>query len=325
MTTTQNVTNVITRRPVKLPAALSNRMRVCEPFEAPDLDSLFTVIQGRPACGKSSLVASNPRALLFDLEKNAGTVIDPAAARVEVRPTSTTAAKDIRAGVDGFLTAYRTDTALRESISAIAFDSYDRLVEIFMRDLCREYKIEDVGEYGGRDGKSGHGKGYFKIRDELFDMFERILRVGLGVTLTAHLGPRDLRIPGKSEPETHITLSVSKTFRDQLVRTRHMMFRIECQPVMVTKTTAAGVKIKLPSDDSNARQYVLITDTSTNANDFDAPKASVPMGSGLVIPAVGGWQVLRDAYAGAVETRRNQGRTVDTAVPKGNNQTGEQK
>jgi hypothetical protein len=285
----------MTKRPVKLPAALTSKMRV--------------------GCGKSSLVASNPRALFFDLEKNAGTVIDPAAERVEVRPASTTAAKDIRAGVDGFLSAYRTDAALREAFSAIAFDSYDRLVEIFLRDLCRENKLEDPGEY-----KGGHGKGYFVIRDELFDMFERILRAGLGVVLTAHLGPREIRVPGKKDPETLITLSVSKTFRDNLVRTRHMMFRMDCQPVMIEKKTAAGVKIRLPSDDPTARQYVLITDTSTNANDFDAPKASVPMGSGLVIPAIGGWQALRNAYAGAVEKRRNQGRTLDTAASQGNNQ-----
>lgn len=319
MTTTQSVTNVMTRRPVKLPTALTGKMRVCAPFEAPDLDSLFLVIQGRPGCGKSSLVASNPRCLFFDLEKNAGTVIDPAAERVQVRPTSTTAAKDIRAGVDGFLSAYRNDVYLREAISTIAFDSYDRLVEIFLRDLCREHNLEDAGEY-----KTGHGKGYFKVRDELFDMFERILQAGLGVVLTAHLGPQDIRIPGKNEPETHIMLSVSKTFRNTLVRTRHMMFRIECQPVMVTKTTAAGVKIKLPSNDPSACEYVLVTNTSTHANDFDSPKSSVPLGSKLIIPAAGGWQALRDAYTGAVEKRRNQSRTLDTAAPKGNNQTGRQ-
>jgi hypothetical protein len=281
------------------------------------LDSLFLVIQGRPGCGKSSLIASNPRCLFFDLEKNAGDVIDLRAERIEVRPTSTTAARDIRAGVDGFLSAYRTDTALREAFSMIAFDSYDRLVEIFLRDLCREHELEDPGEYRG-----GHGKGYFKVRDELFDMFERILRVGLGVTLTAHLGPEDIRIPGKKEPETHITLSVSKTFRNQLVRTRHMMFRTECQPVMVEKVTAAGVKIKLPSSDPDAREYVLVTDTSTNPNDFDSPKASVPMGSQLIIPPVAGWQAVRNAYAGAVEIRRNQRRAVDTGAVTCNNQTG---
>lgn len=320
MTMTQSVTNVMKRRPVKLPAALTGKMKVCDPFEAPDLDSLFLVIQGRPGCGKSSLVASNPRCLFFDLEKNAGTVIDPAATRIEVKSTSVTAAKDIGSSVDAFLAAYRTDTALRESISTIAFDSYDRLVEIYMNDLCREHDLEDVGEYGGREGKSGHGKGYFKIRNELFDMFERILRVGLGVVLTAHLGPRDIRIPGKNEPETHITLSVSKTFRDQLVRTRHMMFRVECQPVMITKTTKAGATFRVPSSDPSAREYVLIADTSTNVNDFDSPKASVPMGSSLVIPSVAGWQALRDAYSSAVEKRRNQSRQVDTGASKCNNQ-----
>jgi len=317
VTTTQSITNVMTKRAVKLPAALTSTMKVCEPFEASDLDSLFLVIQGRPGCGKSSLVASNPRCLFYDLEKNAGTVIDPAAERVEVRPASTTAARDIRASVDGFLAAYRTDTALREAFSMIAFDSFDRLVETFLHDLCREHNLEDPGEY-----KTGHGKGYFKVRDELFEMFERILRAGLGVTVTAHLGPRDIRVPGKAEPESIVTLSVSKTFRDNLVRNRHMMFRMDCQPVKVTKTTAAGIKIKVPSSDPTAREYVLITDTSTNANDFDSPKASVPMGSGLVIPAVGGWQTLRDAYAGAVEKRRNQSRPLDTAASESNNQTG---
>ena len=316
MTTIQSVTNAMTRKPVKLPAALTGKMKVCASFEAPDLDSLFLVIQGRPGCGKSSLVASNPRCLFFDLERNAGMVIDPAATRVEVRPTSTTAARDIRAAVDGFLAAYRTDTALRESISTVAFDSYDRLVEIFLRDLCREHDLEDAGDY-----KSGHGKGYFKVRDELFDMFERILRAGLGVVLTAHLGPRELRVPGKKDPETIITLSVSKTFRDNLVRTRHMMFRMECQPIPIERVTAAGVKIKLPSNDPSARQYVLITDTSTNANDFDSPKSSVPMASGLPIPEVAGWQAVRDAYTAAAEMRRNQSRALDTGASTGNNQT----
>ena len=317
MTTTQTITNVVSAKQVKLPAALSAKMRVCDTFEAPDLDSLFLVVQGRPGCGKSSLIASHPKCLMYDLEKNAGTVIDPRATRVQVRPTSLAAARDIREGVDGFLTAYRTDTALKEAFTTIAFDSYDRLVEIFQRDLCREHNLESAGDY-----KKGHGKGYFKIRDELFDMFERILRAGLGVILTAHLGPRDIRIPGKDEAETHITLSVSKTFRDNLVRTRHMMFRIEYQPVTITKITASGAKLQLPSPDPTKREYVIITDTSTRENDFDSPKANVPMGSKLVIPAVGAWQTVRDAYAGAVEIRR---KGLDSAATKGNNSTGTSK
>lgn len=314
MTTDQTVTNVLTRKPVKLPAAVTSKMRVCDSFEAPDFDSLFIVIQGRPGTGKSSLVASNPRCLLYDLEKTAGTAIDPAAQRIQVRPESTTAADDIRTSVDGFLAAYRADAVLREVVSCVGFDSYDRLVEIGLRDLCRKNNLEDAGDY-----KGGHGKGYFKVRDDLFDMFERILRAGLGVVLTAHLGPRDIRIPGKSEPETHITLSVSKTFRDNLVRTRHMMFRTECRPVMVTTKTTTGVEIRRPSADSSAREYVLITDTASNPNDFDSPKVPVPIQSGLVLPEFGAWQAVQGAYDGAVEIRRNQRRALDTASNDGNN------
>lgn len=293
--TTQQITNVVSKKPVKLPAALTGKMNVSSEFSPPDVDSMRIIVTGRPGCGKSSFVASNPRVLLFDLEKGAGTVIDPQCTRAELRLESKSAADDIMSAVDGFISAYKTDAALRESIKSIAFDSFDRLVELFLRDLCLKHGLEDAGEY-----KGGHGRGYFKVRDEIFGMLERIQRAGLGWILISHLTPKEV------EGRTLATLAVSKSFRDNLVRSRDMMFRMECTQRKVKQKTKSGLEIEVASKNPNDRQYVLLTDTSSSADDFDSPKSCLPIESGLVIPAVGGWQTFRDAYAKAVERRRGE-------------------
>ena len=291
--TTQTVENVITRKPVKLPAALSAAMNVSQGFKAPNPDTLNIVITGRPGCGKTSFVASNPRALLFDLERNSGTVIDPACTRVEIRPSSTTAADDFRRAIDSLIASYRTDTDLQGSIGTIVIDSFDALVDMFLRDLCAKFDLEDAGDYGG-----GHGKGYFKVGDELFGMFDRLGRVGLGVVLVAHQSLKDVG------SVTVPALNVSKSFRDRLIRWRTLMFKMEVAPGLIPSKTKSGVTINIPSKNPKDKRYVLITDTSTTAEDFDSPKSNVPMESGLSIPAKCGWATFQAAYQKAVEIRK---------------------
>jgi len=293
--TQQVIENVVTRKPVKLPAALSNVMEVSQGFESPDPDSLRIVVTGRGGSGKTSFVASNPRCLLFDLERQPRTLIDPQATFTRLKTSSTTAADDFRKGIDAFLTAYRTDSALRESIKTVAIDSFDALVEMFLRDLCTKFDLEDAGDY-----KGGHGKGYFKVRDEVFDILDRIHRAGLGWVLIAHISMKE--IGEVSVP----ALGVSKSFRDVLVRSRDLMFKIDCVPGVIQQKTKSGTVINIPSKDPKDRRYVLITDTSTTAEDFDSPKCNVPVESGLVIPAKGGWNAFRAAYAKAVDIRRSE-------------------
>ena len=293
--TQQTLENVVTRKPVKLPAALSNVMEVSQGFESPDPDSLRIVVTGRGGSGKTSFVASNPRCLLFDLERQPRTLIDPQATFTRIKTSSTTAADDFRKGIDAFLAAYRTDSTLQAAIKTVAIDSFDALVEMFLRDLCTKFNLEDAGDY-----KGGHGKGYFKVRDEVFDILDRIHRAGLGWVLIAHIAYKevgDVQVPA---------LGVSKSFRDVLVRSRDLMFKIDCVPGVVQQKTKTGITINIPSKNPKDRRYVLITDTSTTAEDFDSPKCNVPVESGLVIPARGGWNAFRAAYAKAVDIRRSE-------------------
>lgn len=293
--TQQVIENVVTRKPVKLPAALSNVMEVSQGFESPDPDSLRIVIMGRGNTGKTSFVASNPRCLLIDVERQPWTVIDPACQRIFIKPTSTTAAKDLRTAIGIIVAAYRTDPAFRASISMIAIDSFDNLVDIFLRELCEVNEIEDPGDY-----KGGHGKGWNKVRKEIFGLLDDIHQVGLGWTLIAHQSLQDVN--GTLIPQ----LNLSPSFKSQLQGARDMAFKMECVPGIVHQKTKSGTVINIPSKDSKDRRYVLITDTSTTAEDFDSPKCNVPVESGLVIPAKGGWSAFRAAYAKAVDIRRGE-------------------
>jgi len=291
--TQQTVENMITRKPVKLPAALAGAMEVTQGFVAPDPDCMNIVITGRPGCGKTSFVSSNPRLLLFDLERGSETVIDPACIRLQVKRQSTTAADDLRRSITSLVAAYPLDKDMQSSISAVGFDSFDALVKMFSRDLCQKHNLEDPGEY-----KGGHGKGYFKIGDELFDMFEQLRRVGLGIVLTAHQALED--VAGVMVP----TLNVSASYRNRLIQWRTLMFKMESVQGKVKTRLKSGMSIETTSKDPKDRQFVLITDTSTTAEDYDSPKSNVPLESGLVIPARNGWGTYRDAYSRAVEIRR---------------------
>lgn len=285
--------NVITRKPVKLPASMSSVVEVAQGFESPDPNSLRIVVTGRGGSGKTSFVASNSSCLLFDLERQPRTIADPAATFVRIKASSTSAADDFRKAIDLFLAAYRTDSALRESIKTVAIDSFDVMVEMFLRDLCVKFDLEDAGDY-----KGGHGKGYFKVRDEVFGILERIHRAGLGWVLISHLSMKE--VGNVTVP----ALSVSRSFRDVLVRSRDLMFKIDCVPEVEERTTKSGVVLKIASKDPSKRQFVLITDTSTTAEDYDSPKCNVPVESGLVLPIRGGWNAFCVAYSKAVDIRR---------------------
>lgn len=306
MTTTQTTENMVTRKPVKLPAAMSNAMEVSRGFKEPDPDRMRIVITGRPGCGKTSFVASNPKCLLYDLERGSDTVIDPACTRLQIKAKSTTGADDLRRSISALVADYPNDSDLREFITTVAFDSFDALVKMFSRDLCVKHNLEDPGEFGG-----GHGKGYFKIGDEIFGMFDQLGRVGLGVILIAHQSLKEVN--GVTVP----ALNVSASFRNRVIEWRTLMFKMEATPGMVTQSLKGGMKVKIPSKDPKDRQYVLITDTTTTAEDFDSPKSNVPIESGLVIPAVNGWATYRAAYERAVAIRREEGTKNAVKLPPG--------
>jgi hypothetical protein len=293
------IENVQTKQ-VVLPASVTSRMQHTTGFVSPDPNQLRVVIIGRPGCGKSAFVSSNPKAILFDLENNSYTVPDPAAQRLNIKTASASPADDIRESVNAILRQAKTDKALRESISTFAFDSFDVLVEIFLRDLCTKNGLEDAGDYGG-----GHGRGYFKVRDEIFDMLNRIRIAGFGWVLTAHLSLVETKQgSGVWVPK----LNVSKTFRDTLVRSRDLTLRMDI------------VRGKPSKDDKAAgyeKMYVLKTETSAHAEDADGPKSNVPMDAKLVIPEINGWATFEDAYRRATEIRRKKiesGVTVSAPV-----------
>ena len=294
MPTIQKTENVITRKQIKLPASVSNVVEVSSGFEAPNPDTMKIIITGRPGCGKSSLLASNPNSVMYDLERNAGTVIDPQATRIRIKPTSRSAADDLKKSVEELVKAYRTDEALQSSLNMVSFDSVDSLVDTFLRDLCVKNDIDDPGEYGG-----GHGRGYSKVRTDMFEMFDSITQVGLGIALTGHLSLKEVN-------GTHLrTLNVSDSFKQHLLRWRHMMFRIELTSGKVTKKVG-NKTIEVASKDPRDNKFILITDTSTTTEDFDSPKSHIPIESGLVIPAKNGWTTFRSAVVRAITQRQEE-------------------
>jgi hypothetical protein len=284
-------------------------MDVSQGFDAPDLDSLRIVITGRAGTGKSNLAASNPRAAFFDLERQPRTLLDPQCTYVRIKPTSTSPADDLRASVESLVSAYRIDKGLQDSLKTVVIDSFDSMVDVFTRDVCKAHSVTDIGEVGAK------GKGYALVRNSVFRLLDDLHMVGLGWVLVAH---QNLAEIGNS---TVPRLNVSPSFRDQLVRSRDIMLKMDCVPGHIMTELKSGKKIPIASKDPKDREYRMFVDTSTVPEQYDTPKSPVPIESGLVIPGKGGWQTFREAYARAVKKRRAE-IGLDTAAPKGNNQTG---
>lgn len=260
------------------------------------------VFLGKPGCGKSTLVHSNPKAFVLDPERGGNTVDDPRALCYTPDPDSTPEGETAAAYMAMVDTLIARRKKGSKEYELIALDTIDELIEIFLDDLCLKHKIEDPLEY-----KDGKGNGYSKVRKDIFGILDRAYKAGFGWAILAHVGSETIRHGG--EDRTVQSLAVSKSFRGTVRRKcEHMMFMgystriIKGEP---TTKTVKGKKISIPGESRKELCCLLKVKPGglwSEGESTDEAKVRVPFPDSTEIPRLAGWDVVTKAYDEAIKT-----------------------
>ncbi len=259
------------------------------------------VFTGRPGCGKSTLIHSNPKAFIFDPEMGGNTVDDPRAICFTPDPDSTPEGDTATA----YMTMMDTLIARRKKgakdIEMIVFDTLDELIEIFLRDFCLKHTLEDPLDY-----RSGEGNAYSIVRRDVFGMLDRAYKAGFGWTVLAHVTPKTIRHAG--EERIVLSLSVSDSFRNALFRKcEHMMFmeyHTKSVPGEAKTITLNGKSRVIPGTPTQVECRILKTKPGGlwRGETTNEVKVRVPFPDATEIPQIGGWKVVSSAYDVAIKT-----------------------
>lgn len=284
-----------------IPADLAKIPGIVTGFKTVGVNRGRYVFTGRPGCGKSTLVHSNPKAFILDAEMGGNTVDDPKAARYTPDPDSTPEG----ATADAYRTMVDTLIARRKrgskDFELLAIDTIDELIEIFLRDFCLKHSLEDPLDY-----HSGEGNAYSIVRRDVFGILDRAYKAGFGWAILAHVAPKTIRVG--NEERTLLSLSVSDSFSKAIFRKcEHMMFmEYHTKTVLGPKVTkvVAGKKVVLPQTSHQEICRVLKTKPGglwkgETTNDV---KVRVPLPDATEIPPIGGWDVFTKVYDEAVKT-----------------------
>lgn len=270
-------------------------------FRPPPVNRGRFVFTGRPGCGKSTLIHSNPKAFILDPEGGGNTVSDPQAICFAPDPDDTPegqTAKAYMAMVDTLIARRKRGS---KDIEMIVIDTIDELIDIFLRDFCLEHKLEDPLDY-----RSGEGNAYSIVRRDVFGILDRAYKAGFGWTVLAHVTPKTIRHGGQ---ETVVmSLSVSDSFRNALYRKcEHMMFmEFHSKNVTAPSTTRtiSGKQISIPGVVSQVECRILKTKAGGlwKGETTNEVKVRVPFPDATEVPRLAGWGVVTDVYGEAVKT-----------------------
>lgn len=260
------------------------------------------VLTGRPGCGKSTLVHSNPKAFILDPEMGGNTVDDPKAICFTPDSDKTPEGDTAAAYMDMVNTLIDRRKKGARDIELIAIDTIDELIEIFLRDFCLKHKLEDPLDY-----RSGEGNAYSIVRRDIFnDILDRAYRAGFGWVILAHVTPKTIRHDG--EERVVMSLAVSDSFRNAMFRKcEHMMFMeyhtkvVAGDPIV---KVVGGKEIVIPGKAEKEESRILKTKPGGlwKGETTNEVKVRVPFPDSTEIPRLGGWNVVTNVYNEAIKT-----------------------
>lgn len=256
---------------------------------------------GYTGTGKSSVIHSNPEALVMDLEAGGRTVSHPVAARfpdwdrITEPPTFATYRDKVRQAIqmkkDGQLT----------SIKMIGVDTLDALFELWKRDTCREHKLENINDY-----KGGFGKGYDLGCEAIFGLLDEIHRAGLGWAVLVHVVDRTIKV-GNADM-TISSLAIPEKFQGHLGRIVEHMFFLDhavetVQPVKRITIPGSTESVEVPDGPAvtrSIRRVLTTPGTALRGTRVNDAKVRVPMIPEVVLTPTNPWATLESEYNAAV-------------------------
>lgn len=268
-------------------------------FVIPTAQEMRLVITGQPGAGKSTLMNSNPHLLSLDPERGGDTVADPQALRWTPPPDT-----DPKV-LDKAYLAFADKIIARKlkgatDIKMIGIDTLDEMISLFQRALCLREEVDDVGDIGG-----GHGKGYFIVRDAIFGMLDKVYRAGMGWIIIVHTATKTVMIGNEEKQMSGLAIS-SSYMRTVFQKCEHMMFvehGIEKVPGGKEVTVVRGKKIERPGKAKLEKVRKLKTRPGGlwQGGDTNDVKVRVPLPEQMILPKVGGWNLLTKAYEKATK------------------------
>lgn len=289
---------VITKR--EIPKDLQGVEGMRAGFVIPSLQKSRLVITGQPGAGKSTLLNSNPSLISLDPERGGDTAADPQALRFTPPPTTDPAQLD-----QAYLTFVDKLIARRRKgatdISMVCIDSIDEMIGLFQKSLCLRENTLDVGDVRG-----GHGKGYFIVRDAIFGMLDKVYRSGMGWAIIAHTKVKTITVGGEERQVSG--LAVSDSYKSAIFqKCEHVLFvehGMEKVAGAETVKLVGGREIKKSGKTTMKRVRKLKTRPGGlwQGGDTNDVKVRVPLPDEIILPKLGGWGVLDEAYKEAVET-----------------------
>lgn len=180
-------------------------------------------------------------------------------------------------------------------ILMITLDSIDEFIDIFLTALCLRKGVDDP-----IDLKDGSGNGYTIVRKAIFGMLDRVHRAGMGWAIIAHTRTKTIRV-GNEEKQVS-GLSVSDSFKAAIFqKCEHMLF-VEhgVQQVMGPEEVKVvkGKRLVKPGKIELVKCRKLKTRPGGlwQGGDTNDVKVRVPIKDEMILPKVGGWGLLTEAY-----------------------------
>ena len=242
------------------------------------------MLVGRGGSGKSTLINSDSRIAILDLEKGGRTVRQPRAIRFSPPPTTPFVhrAQYCRDVVKKLVTRKKSG---KDDIQMLGIDTIDSLIHAFALEMMNREKITDPGDYGG-----GHGKGYAVLRNDIMDnILGPVTQAGMGWVIICHITPIKIRA-GEGDKLVN-ELSMSQSFRGAFFK--------ECDHFLAMENTKVVDK---KSRQAVTAKQILCTPGGTWANGaIPDVKVRVPIKARIVLPINDPFAALEKEYNLACE------------------------
>lgn len=280
----------------EVPKDLSGIPGLCTGFRPKVLNTSKLVIAGLPGTGKSTLLHSNPHALVLDPEDGGRTAGIPEAIRYPdweavTRPPS----------LEDYLNTARNVIRLKsqgklDSVQMIGIDTFDRLLELWDRDFCKRHSVESPGDACG-----GYGKGYLALKREIMSFLSEISHVGLGWCLLVHITDQIVR--SGTTDRVMLKLTITGKMREIVFQeSEHMLFMdsdVDRQEHF-KPNPKGGSPVSLGVTEKRIRKIVCEPGELKMGGQITDVKVRVPFPRELIVPQRGGWAVFDQAFNDAV-------------------------
>jgi len=249
-------------------------------------------ITGPSGEGKSTFMASIPDHIILDFDDGANAIPGSKAARIYIKNY-----QHYMAVTDKLIAEAK---AGKPPCLRVTIDTVDEWVGMITNQLQEEKGCEDITEFGSQ----GHGWGL--IRERCWSRLRDLEHAGYVWSCVGHINTKTETNPATNKERTVLRESVFPSFAKKITTRSDFKVSIYCVP----KTVEKKEKRKLPSGQiievsaGSETQQVYYLSSITTVEKENKSRGVPSMERKFVIPLVGGWDLFKEKYEGAIADAR---------------------